>query len=92
MNIPKGSQLPDGAKAFRHRSIVSFCLFMSAAVTMFALLLGEPLAHAIGEGVVPAIIAAAAWVSPLPYRARSVMAAVGLKLIAAEADHISGRV
>ena len=92
MSIPRGSRLPDSAKAFRHRNIVSFCLIMAAAVIIFALLLGEPPAHAIGEGVIPAIVAVVAWKSPLPYRVRSVMAAVGLMVIAAATVYISGTV
>lgn len=92
MSIPRGSQLPEGAKAFRHRKIVSFCLIMAAAVTVFAVLLGEPPAHAIGESLIPTLIAAAAWMAPLPYRARTVMAAVCLMVIAAETVHISGTV
>lgn|GEM_PF-2836343 len=91
-NIPRGSRLPESAKAFRHRKIISFCLIMAAAVIIFALLQGEPPAHALGEGVIPALIAVAAWKSPLPYRARTVMAAVALMVIAAIAVHISGTV
>lgn len=91
-NIPRGSRLPDSAKALRHRKIISFCLIMAAAMIIFALLQGEPPAHAIGEGIIPGVIAVAAWRSPLPYRVRSVMAAVGLMVIAAIAVHISGTV
>jgi diguanylate cyclase (GGDEF)-like protein len=91
-NIPRGSRLPESAKVFRHRKIISFCLIMAAAVIIFALLQGEPPAHAVGEGAIPALIAAAAWKSPLRYRARSVMAAVALMVIAAIAVHVSGTV
>ncbi|MET1089152.1 MAG: GGDEF domain-containing protein [Arthrobacter sp.] len=65
---------------------------MAVAVIIFALLQGEPPAHAVGEGVIPALIAVAARDFPLPYRARAVMAAVALMVIAAIAVHISGSV
>jgi diguanylate cyclase (GGDEF)-like protein len=91
-NIPRGSRLPESAQAFRHRKIISFCLIMAASVAIFALLQGEPAAHALGEGAIPALIAVAAWKSPLPYRARTVMAAVALMVIAAISVHISGTV
>ncbi|HSN38281.1 MAG TPA: GGDEF domain-containing protein [Arthrobacter sp.] len=65
---------------------------MAAAVITFAVLCKEPPAHAIGEGLIPAAIAVAAWKAPLPYRVRSVMAAVGLMVIAAATVHISGTV
>ncbi|MET1087644.1 MAG: GGDEF domain-containing protein [Arthrobacter sp.] len=91
-NIPRGSRLPESAKAFRHRKIISFCLIMAAAVIIFALLQGESPTHAIGEGAIPALIAVAAWKSPLPYRARAVMAAVTLMVVPALAVHISGTV
>lgn len=92
VNIPRGSRLPDSARAFRHRKIISFSFIMAAAVVFFALLRGEPLPHAIAEGTVPAVIAAAAWKLPLPYRMRTVMAAVGLMVLAAATVHISGSV
>jgi hypothetical protein len=91
-NIPRGARLPDSAKAFRHRKIISFCLIMAVAVIIFALLQGEPPAHPLGKGVIPVLIAVAARESPLPYRARTVMAAVALMVIAAIAVHISGSV
>ncbi|MCU1548287.1 MAG: hypothetical protein JWO29_1238 [Arthrobacter sp.] len=91
-NVPRGSRLPESAKIFRHRRIVWFALASAVAVGILALFHGQPPAHALVAGAIPAAIAAAAWKSPLPYRVRSSTAAVGLMVIAVAAIQATGTV
>lgn len=91
-NVPRGSRLPENAKAFRHRKILWFALASAVAVGILALFHGQPPAHALVAGAIPAAIAAAAWKCPLPYRARCSIAAVGLMSIAVAAVQITGSV
>lgn len=89
-NIPRGSRLPENAKAFRHQRIVWFLFASAFAVGALALLQGQSPAHVLAAGALPAAIAAVAWKGPLPYRARSSVAAVGLMVIAVVAVQLTG--
>jgi diguanylate cyclase (GGDEF)-like protein len=91
-NIPRGSRLPENARIFRHRKIVWFTLAAAVVVGILALFHGQPPAYALVASAIPAVIAAAAWKSPLPYRARSSIAAVGLMVIAVATVQVTGTV
>jgi diguanylate cyclase (GGDEF)-like protein len=89
-NLPRGSRLPENAKVFRHCKIVWFALVAAVAVGILALFRGQPPADALVAGGIPAVIAAAAWKCPLPYRVRSSIAAVGLMVVAVAAVQVTG--
>jgi diguanylate cyclase (GGDEF)-like protein len=83
-------RLPESVQVFRHQKIVWFLLGLALAVGVLAVLQGQPTGHALTATAIPAAIATVGWKCPLPYRARSAIAAAGLMVTAIMAVQITG--
>ncbi len=90
--LPRGGALPDDVWRDRHRGVLILLWIHVPALFVFALIRGNPWAHAIGEG---GLVAAPAMMALLVRRRRrlsTVWASIGLMTASAVLVHLSGGV
>jgi diguanylate cyclase (GGDEF)-like protein len=88
--LPHGRSLPPEVWAVRHKWVVSILLAQSAALPVFGVLRGYPVAHSVTEGSVPAILGLGACLRQLGPLTRSALAGVGLMVVSSLVVHLSG--
>ena len=88
--LPHGRSLPSEVWAVRHKWVVSILLVQSACLPVLGLLRGYPIAHALAEGSVPAILGFGACLRRLGPLTRSALSGVGLMVVSSVVVHLSG--
>jgi len=88
--LPKGQRLPQATWRSRHRGIVILLALHVPAVVVFALAMGNGLAHSLAEGLPITLAACVAYSGRCSRRVRSVTASLGLFAASAVLVHLSG--
>jgi two-component system, cell cycle sensor histidine kinase and response regulator CckA len=88
--LPEGGSLPTETWRQRHRGILVLLWVQAIGLAVFALAMGNDLAHSLFEGGVVALMALGATPSKLGRTVRAVTASIGLVTSAAVLTHLSG--
>jgi two-component system, cell cycle sensor histidine kinase and response regulator CckA len=88
--LPEGRSLPEGIWHQRHQGILVLLWVQAAGLAVFALAMGNDLAHSLFEGGVVALMALGATPRRFGRTVRAVTASIGLVTSAAVLTHLSG--
>src|SRR5688572_13549255 len=88
--LPEGRSLPEETWRQRHRGILALLWVQAVGLAVFALAMGNDLAHSLFEGGVVALMALVATPKRLGRTVRAVTASIGLVTSAAVLTHLSG--
>ncbi len=88
--LPEGRSLPEATWRQRHRGILALLWIQAIGLAVFALAMGNDLAHSVFEGGVVALMALGATPRKLGRTVRAVTASIGLVTSAAVLTHLSG--
>jgi diguanylate cyclase (GGDEF)-like protein len=88
--LPRGGDLPDAEFERRHRWLLSLLLASGAVLSLYGVVLGYPVPHALLDGLVPLLLGALGLSRSVGRRGRSIGVTLGLSTSAAVGVHLSG--